>query len=409
MMKVVNCLPRLMSATIGMHLKAMPAVILTGARQTGKSTLAKQIANDSREFYSLDDFETLHTVQQSPMAILGGRNNITIDEIQRSPELLIAVKRVIDQDRKAGRFLLTGSANLLLMEKFTESLAGRASYLNLWPMTRREQLGLQSCGNWGKLLEHKESNWIEILNSEAVSKQDWRLFARRGGFPVPAIQSDTDAERAIWFEGYVRTYVERDLRQISSVSSLADFQRLVRAVCLRLGGISNQTELSRDTGIAQPTVHRYMNLLETSCLLVRLTSFFSNRTKRLVKSPKLYWCDTAMALHIAREDSPTGAHFENLILLDLLAWRDTMKERTDIYYWRTTVGDEVDFIVETANAVIPVETKSSKRVHIGDAKHLRTFRQQYAEISRAGLLIYTGDDIKWLTDDVLAVPWWKMI
>ena len=408
-MKVVNCLPRLMAATIGIHLKAMPAVILTGARQTGKSTLAQQIANNTREFYSLDDFDTLHTAQESPMAILRGRNSITIDEIQRSPDLLIAVKRAIDQDRIAGRFLLTGSANLLLMQNVTESLAGRASYLNLWPMTRREQLGLQSCGSWGKLLENKESDWIEILNAEAVSKQDWSLFARRGGFPVPAVHSSTDAERAIWFEGYLRTYVERDLRQISSVSSLADFQRLVRSVCLRLGGISNQTELSRDTGIAQPTVHRYLNLLETSCLLVRLTSFFSNRTKRLVKSPKLYWCDTAMALHIAGEDSPTGAHFENLILLDLLAWRDTKTERTNIHYWRTTVGDEVDFVIETANAVIPIETKSSKRVHIGDAKHLRTFRQQYAQISRAGLLIYTGDDVKWLTDDVLAVPWWKII
>ena len=160
------------------------------------------------------------------------------------------------------------------MQNVAESLAGRASYLNLWPMTRREQLGLQTCGNWGKLLEHKESDWFEILNSEAVSKQDWSLFARRGGFPVPAVHYNSDVERTIWFEGYVRTYVERDLRQISSVLSLADFRRLVRAVCLRLGGISNQTELSRDTGIAQPTVHRYLNLLETSCLLIRLTSYF---------------------------------------------------------------------------------------------------------------------------------------
>ncbi len=407
-MNFEKCLPRLMSAAIGTHLQAMPAVILTGARQTGKSTLAKQIESDSRKFYSLDDFETLHTAQRSPMAIANSRSRIAIDEIQRAPNLMTAVKLAIDEDRKAGHFLLTGSANLLLMQNAAESLAGRASYLSLWPMTRREQLGWQTCGNWGNLCTHKESDWLEILHCDAGPKEDWSSLARRGGFPVPAVHSRSDAERAIWFDGYVRTYVERDLQQLSSVASLADFQRLVRAVCLRLGGISNQTELSRDTGIAQPTVHRHLNLLETSCLLVRLTAFFSNRTKRLVKSPKLYWCDTAMALHIAGVDSPTGAHFENMLLLDLLAWRATAKERTDIHYWRTTVGDEVDFVIETASALIPIETKSSKRVHAGDAKHLRTFRQQH-DRSRAGLLIYAGDDIEWLTDDVLAVPWWKII
>ncbi len=407
-MNFEKCLPRLMSATINTHLQAMPAVILTGSRQTGKSTLVKQIESDSRKFYSLDDFETLHTAQRNPMAIANSRSRIAIDEIQRAPNLLTAVKLAIDEDRKAGQFLLTGSANLLLMQNAAESLAGRASYLSLWPMTRREQLGLQTCGNWGNLCSHKESDWLEILHCDAGPKEDWSSLSRRGGFPVPAVHSRSDAERAIWFDGYVRTYVERDLQQLSSVASLADFQRLVRAVCLRLGGISNQTELSRDTGIAQPTVHRYLNLLETSCLLVRLTAFFSNRTKRLVKSPKLYWCDTAMALHIARVDSPTGAHFENMLLLDLLAWRAAAKERADIHYWRTTVGDEVDFVIETANALIPIETKSSKRVHLGDTKHLRTFRRQY-DGARAGLLIYAGDDIKWLTDDVLAVPWWKII
>ena len=408
-MKSVQTLPRLISEKVKTHLNVMPAVVLTGARQTGKSTLAKQIGNDSREYHSLDNLDTLHTARRDPKALIDGGNNITIDEVQRFPDLLIAVKQAIDNDRKAGRFLLTGSANLLLMQSVTESLAGRASYLSLWPMTRREQLGLQSCGNWEKLLAQKQSDWLDFLDSDTGPETDWRSFAQHGGFPVPAVHFNSEEERDIWFEGYLRTYLERDLRQLSSVSSLPDFQRLVRAVCFRLGGLSNQTELSRETGIPQPTVHRYLNLLETSCLLIRLTPFLNNRTKRLVKSPKLYWCDTAMALYIAGQREPAGVHFENLVLLDLLAWSDSSKNRVDIHHWRTTVGDEVDFVIEAGETVMPVKLKSSRNIHIGDAKHLRTFQQQYKDVSRAGLLIHSGNKLQWITDDVLAVPWWRMI
>ena len=387
----------------------MPAVVLSGARQTGKSTLAKDIGQDTRKFYSLDDINVLDMAQNDPKSLTSESSLITLDEIQREPKLLLAIKHDIDLNRQPGRFLLTGSANLLLMQKVSESLAGRASYLDLWPLTRREQLGQGSCGIWEQLIGNDERTWIDIIAADKTDMEDWRSFARRGGFPVPAIHHTTVEERQIWFNGYMQTYLERDLQQLSIISALPDFQRLVRAICFRLGGLSNQTDLSRDTSIPQPTVHRYLNLLETSCLLVRLTPYFVNRTKRLVKSPKLYWCDVGMALHIAGQNEPNGVHLENIVLQDLLTWRAGRIDRVEIHYWRTTLGEEVDFIIETGGRVLPVEVKASKRPHIGDAAKLRIFRQEYGNLSRSGLLLHTGDEISWLTDDVLAVPWWRVI
>ena len=387
----------------------MPAVVLSGARQTGKSTLVKDIGQDTRKFYSLDDINVLDMAQNDPKSLISESGLITLDEIQREPKLLLAVKHDIDVNRQPGRFLLTGSANLLLMQKVSESLAGRASYLNLWPLTRREQLGQGSCGIWEQLIGNDERTWIDVIAADKTDMEDWRSFARRGGFPVPAIHQTTVEERQIWFNGYMQTYLERDLQQLSVISALPDFQRLVRAICFRLGGLSNQTNLSHDTSIPQPTVHRYLNLLETSCLLVRLTPYFVNRTKRLVKSPKLYWCDVGMALHIAGQNEPNGVHLENIVLQDLLTWRAGRIDRAEIHYWRTTLGEEVDFIIEAGGRVLPIEVKASKRPHIGDAAKLRIFRQEYGNLTRSGLLLHTGDEMSWLTDDVLAVPWWRVI
>ena len=234
-------------------------------------------------------------------------------------------------------------------------------------------------------------------------------MAIRGGFPTPAVDLKTDQERAIWFDGYVRTYLERDLQDLASIAALPDFRRLMRAACHRLGGLVNQAELGRYVALAQPTVHRYLNLLETSYVLVRLPAYSVNRTKRLVKSPKLYWGDTGVALHLAEIHEPGGEHLENLVFCDLLAWRDARLERAEIFYWRTQIGEEVDFVIETGGQLIPIEVKSTPRPRLGDVKHIRSFRAEYGEKARSGLLIHTGDTTEWLAPDVLAIPWWKMI
>ena len=400
-------LPRHAQPALADRLRVMPAVMVTGARQTGKSTLAQELTPGERRFVSLDDLDTVELARRDPEALVEGPP-VTIDEVQREPDLLRAVKRAIDRKRRAGQFLLTGSANLLLMRGVSESLAGRASYLTLWPMARREQRGLGRCGLWEELLGAKDSDWPALLRGDTAGPEDWVALARRGGFPTPAVHMRTAAERAIWFEGYVRTYLERDLQTLSSIAALPDFRRLMRAACLRLGQLVNQTELARDVALPQPTVHRYLNLLETSYLLVRLPAYAVNRTKRLIKTPKLYWGDVGLAMHLASLAEPTGAHLENLVLHDLLCWRDARVERAEILYWRTAPGEEVDFVVEAGRQLLPIEVKATSRPRLRDAAPLRAFRAEYGKTARTGLLLHTGTALEWLAPDVLAVPWWRV-
>ena len=401
-------LPRLVTPSLEERLRVMPAVVLTGARQTGKSTLARMLDAKGRRFLSLDDLDVMDAARRDPETLLGGEQPVTLDEVQREPSLLIAVKRSIDHQRRRGKFLLTGSANLLLMRGVSESLAGRASYLTLWPMTRREQLGTGRGGVWEELIETPDENWRDLLASQKEKPDDWRALAKRGGFPTPAVHLRTDKERSIWFDGYVRTYLERDLQDLSSIAGLPEFRRLMQAACHRLGQLLNQTELGRDVALPQPTVRRYLNLLETSYLLVRLPAYAVNRTKRLIKAPKLYWGDTGVALHLSGTD-PDGPHLENLVLQDILAWRDARLDRSEVFYWRTTTGEEIDFVIESGGRLLPIEVKASSRVRLGDTADLRSFRAQYGKKARAGLLLYTGSVVDWLAPDVLAVPWWKVI
>jgi uncharacterized protein len=405
---VMKTLPRLVGAALTERLRVMPAVVVTGARQTGKSTLAEHLVQGERRYHSLDDFDVLDAARRDPEALVGGADPVTLDEVQREPGLLPAVKRAIDRDRKPGRFLLTGSANLLLMRQVSESLAGRASYLTLWPMTRREQHGLGRCGRWEELLAAPDAEWRDLLAAGDDSAEDWRTLAFRGGFPTPAIELKKPAERAIWFDGYVRTYLERDLQDLAAISALPDFRRLMRAACLRLGQLVNQTELGRDVALPQPTVHRWLNLLETSYLLVRLPAYAVNRTKRLIKAPKIYWGDTGIALHLSGAD-PGGMHLENLALHDLLAWRDARVEHAELGYWRTSIGEEVDFVIEASGKLLPIEVKATARPRLADCAHLRTFRAEYGKKARTGLLLHTGNMLEWLTPDVLAAPWWRVL
>lgn len=400
--------PRHVAQALTERLRLMPAVVVTGARQTGKSTLAEVLTPGERRFLSLDDLDVLDLARRDPAALVGGTAPVTLDEVQREPALLLAVKRAIDRKRRPGQFLLTGSANLSLVRGVGESLAGRASYLTLWPMTRREQQGAGRCGLWEELIAAEEGEWRELLARDDAGPEDWRALARRGGFPTPVLQLDGAAERAVWFDGYARTYLERDLQALSSIAALPDFRRLMRAACLRVGQIVNQSELGRDVALPQPTVHRYLNLLETSYLLVRVPAYAVNRTKRLLKSPKLYWGDVGLGLHLAGITEPAGAHLENIVLCDLLVWRDARTERAEVLYWRTTTGEEVDFVVETGGRLLPIEVKATARPRVADTANLRAFRAEYGKAARAGLLVHAGSTLDWITPDVLAVPWWRI-
>jgi predicted AAA+ superfamily ATPase len=405
-----HILPRMLQSALDLTLRSFPVVVLTGSRQTGKSTLVRRLSgNAPRAYRTLDDLTVLERAREQPELLVRSAERMTLDEVQRSPDLLLAVKRVVDEGRIPGQFLLTGSANLLLMQKISETLAGRAAYLTLWPLSRREQLGLGTAGVWSPLFELDDAEWRQYLAAEDAPREDWRSLARRGGYPSPALELTDSETRALWFDGYTRTYLERDLQELSSVTSLVDFRRLMRAACLRLGNLVQQTELGRDVGLAQATVHRHLALLETSYQLVRVPAFAMNRTKRLIKTPKLYWCDTGLAMHLAGESEPRGAHLENLVLNDLLAWRDTQVPRPEVLYWRTSTGDEVDFVIEHKGKLLPVEVKATGKPRLADARPLTLFRSEYPDLTRAGLLLHAGEDVEWIAEGVLAVPWWKVL
>ena len=405
-----SALPRHVWPALQRALATMPAVVVTGARQTGKSTLVRQVEPaDPRAYLTLDDMDVLDQATSAPDDLAERAKRITLDEVQRRPALLRAVKRAIDRQRSRGRFLLTGSANLLLMRRVSESLAGRASYLTLWPMTRREQRGLGRPGLWDELIDAKDDEWLDVVQADTAGEEDWEALAARGGYPTPAVHMTTAEERRTWFAGYVRTYLERDLQEISAVSALPDLRRLMRAACHRLGQMVNQTELGRDVALPQPTVHRYLNLLETSYQLVRVPAYAVNRTKRVIKTPKLYWADTGLALHLAEAERPSGPHLENLVLSDLLVWRDARSKPAEVLYWRATTGEEVDFVIEVKEGLIAIEVKSTARPRLEDARHLRTFRDEYKKKARTALLLHAGHRTEWLAPGILAAPWWRVL
>lgn len=393
-------------------LEVSPVVVLMGARQTGKSTLVQaEPFSAGRLYLTLDDVSVRDRAATAPDDFLRSAPRLIIDEVQREPDLILAIKRAVDGDRprRPGRFVLTGSANLLLMKRVSETLAGRATYVTLWPLGRREKLGLGRLGLWSELLESPVQDWYDLVRRQEVPWADWRAEARQGGYPTPAVELDSDDARTVWFDGYVRTYLERDLQDLAAIDNLLGFRRLMRAACLRLGNLVNQAELGRDTRIPRPTVHRYLNLLETSYQLVRLEPYAVNRTKRLIKTSKLYWSDPGLALHLSGEVEPTGFHLEDLVLVDLLAWRDAQVPRPEILYWRTTTDLEVDFVIEHRGALIPIEVKAGSRPGPGDLRALQVFRAEYPDLFRGGLLLHTGEETQWLSDRILAAPWHRLV
>jgi predicted AAA+ superfamily ATPase len=382
-------------------------VAVVGARQTGKTTLVRRIPEGSpRLFRSLDD---PHVLEQAPEALLQEGARLALDEVQRRPELLLAIKRDVDRRRAPGRFLITGSANLLLMARVGESLAGRAVYLTLRPLTEPEKRGAPVAGAWDRLMAARDARAaMALLDGPAPGAWDWTRAVIQGGFPIPA-RTRTAADRRAWFEGYVQTYVERDLRQLAQVDALVDFRRLMRVAALRVGRIVNQADMARDAGLAHATAHRYLNLLEASCLIHRLPVYAVSRTKRLIKMPKLYWADTGLAAHLAevedvRRHECGGGLLENLVLHHLLCWAGVSRVRPQVMYWRTAPGEEVDFVVETGRRLLPIEVKSATRVGARDVRHLSVFLDEYGARAPFGIVVYPGDELRLVAPRIVAAP-----
>ncbi len=357
-----NIVARWIQPLLARALAVMPVVVITGARQVGKTTLARQLVpGPARRFLSLDDLDILDQARRDPMSLFAGRRPVTIDEVQRCPELLLALKRVVDNNRTPGMALLTGSANLALMHDVSESLAGRAYYLELAPFSPAEWRQDRSApAALDALFEERfdETSWPD-------QDGNWLEWLLAGGFPS-ALRAAKG--RDIWFAGYVQAYLERDLRMLSAVADLADFQRMMRLAAQRAARILNQSELARDAALPQPTCHRYLNLLETGYQIARLGPYSGgNPSVPLIKAKKLLWCDCGLAAYLAGINSPEtlrrrpdhGFWFEQAVYQTLQAWAALDSGRRRIYYWRDRRRHEVDFILEQDDALVAVETKAS--------------------------------------------------
>lgn len=383
-----------------------------GARQTGKSTLARtEPFLSDRLYLTLDEPETQERARRAPRDLVRSAPRVTLDEVQREPDVLLAVKRAVDEDRprRNGRFLLTGSANLLLMQRVSESLAGRATYVNLWPLCHGERSGRGRPGVWSHFFSTPVASWLDLLASHDVASADWETEVRTGGYPTPALELTSSEARSFWFDGYIRTYLERDLQSLAAVGNLIDFRRLMRVASHRLGASINQADIGRDLQMPRTTVQRYLNLLDTSFQLVRVQPYAVNRGKRLVKSPKLYWSDPAVALWLSGATAVSGEHLENLVLADLLVWRDGQAPAPNVLFWRTTTDREVDFVVEAGDRLLPIEVKATANPSLSDTRGLRLFQREYPDRSVGGLLLHGGRDTQWMAEDVLAAPWWRIL
>jgi predicted AAA+ superfamily ATPase len=403
--------PRWFSSNLQSALRVLPVTVLTGARQTGKTTLT-QALEPARAYFTLDDVGILDQAERNPDSLLSTRP-VILDEVQRAPQILLAVKRAVDTSRRAGDFILTGSANLLLMKQVAETLAGRAIYLDLPPFCPAEWQERKGALSPLDRLFASDFDWREWPDEPG----DWTAWLVRGGFP-PALEINSDADRGLWFSAYVQTYLERDLRQLSAISSLPDFQRLMMLAAQRTGKLLNQADLARDAALSHPTAHRYLNLLETGCMITRLRPLATNPTAALVKAPKLLWTDCGLAAWLAgirssaevttRMDS--GFWLEQTLFQTLETWRSLDPQQRRLHFWRNRSGHEVDFILEEAGRFVALEIKASSQVTANDATGIRAFLEDLKRKSSLvrGVVLHSGK-ARPLEEGILALPWGWMV
>ncbi len=395
---------RRLAKTIREVIDKFSVIVISGARQVGKSTMQKNEFSDFA-YYTMDDFDTVDMIKTDPMFVFNNHDRIIIDEAQKLPEIFNVIKIVADSN-KGKKIIISGSSNILLMKNITESLAGRALYFELLPMTYGEFNGIIIPENFLNL-------WEKNIKTD-VSKQNIPIAQLMlKGFMPSNIMANDPNDVILWMDGYIKTYLERDLRQLSQIDSIIDFRRLVQILALRTGNILKQADVSRDTGISASTTYRYIRLLEISNIIERVPGFYNNRGKRIVKSPKIYFVDPALSIFLSGyfdeasllKAKELGGYFETMIFLHLKSLCSSLKPPAKIYYWRTVSGKEVDFIIEYGRKLLAIEVKMTKKPVTKDIKNLLSFMDEYPE-TVLGILLYTGQEIKWLHSKVVAIPWW---
>lgn len=386
-----------------------PVVLLHGARQTGKSTLIKSLAETScpAKYLTFDDPVIFSAAKNNPLEFLSSYDeNLVIDEVQRIPEIFLAIKNIVDKKRTPGKFILTGSSNVLLLPKASESLAGRIEILSLYPFSQSE-------------IESSEKNFIEHIFQKdfkpsifSVKKDD--LFKRiaTGGYPEMQARKKPERQNA-WFKSYITTILQRDVRDLANIERLSDLPKLLKIFASRAGTLMNFAELSRSSSIPQTTLRRYSTLLEAVFLSVSLPAYSGNLSKRLIKTPKQYLGDSGLLVHlnsidqarISSEPLIWGRTFENFILLELIKLVSWSKHNVSIYHFRTSSGHEVDFVLERSDgSIVGIEVKASSQVNSKMFDSLKMLADETDRKFLRGFVIYTGNEPVPFAKNLFALP-----
>ena len=399
--------PRLLQA-----LADTPVALINGARQTGKSTLVQspQLAGQSRQYFTFDDPGLLAAAQHDPNGFIAGlRGPVTLDEVQRVPGLFPAIKMAVDQNRDTGRFLLTGSANVMLLPKLSESLAGRMEVLTLWPFSQGEIEGVSE--GFIDALFAQKAVWY-LRKADKLHRNGLWERVLRGGYP-PAVARATESRRKAWFQSYLMTILQRDIRDLANIADLAAVPRLLSLVAARAGGLLNFADLSRTLALPQTTLKRYLALLEATFLVQMLRPWTSNLGQRVIRAPKVYLNDTGLLAHLsgltrARLETAAGLAggvLENFVLMELLKQSNWSQEPAQLFYWRTAAGQEVDFVLENSpGRLAGVEVKASATLGANDVRGLKALAHAVGKRWVRGVVLYTGTAIIPFAENLHALP-----
>jgi predicted AAA+ superfamily ATPase len=398
--------PRFSTEFVTTALKDTPVVMVAGPRQCGKTTLVRDLVAGEREFITLDDDTVLAAARRDPIGLVRDLDRATIDEVQRAPDLLRAIKRSVDEKRGAGRFLLTGSANILALPQVSESLAGRMEIVSLLPLSRAEIRG-----NRPTFLRAAFGGKIN-KPAETMIGEDLVKAVLIGGYPEMLHRKDSGRRRR-WALDYVRAIIQRDVREIAEVEKLDQMPRLLRVLANHSGQLTNFTQMGGQIGFDDKTTRKYIGILERFFLVRRVEPWFRNRLKRLIKTPKLHFVDSGLlgallavtAERVERDHSIFGPLLETFVFGEVLKQASWSDEGYALYHYRDKDQDEVDLVIETGSGtLIGLEVKAAATVNSDDFKGLGKLAASVGNDFKLGVLLYDGDRTLPFGDRLFAAP-----
>jgi uncharacterized protein len=402
---------RHLSQSIHAAMQDTPVIVVNGARQTGKSTLLKSIANDQARYYTLDDPAAFSAASNDPAGFIASQTGaVMIDEVQRAPGLFLAIKYAVDQARIPGRFVLSGSANVLLLPKLADSLAGRMEILTLWPLAQAEIEGGRH--NLVDALFESKAPWLHNLQGLAPDLADLRYRMLAGGYPE-ALTRSTETRRDAWFAAYLNTILQRDIRDLAQIDGLTQLPQLLSQLAHKATGMLNTADLSRTLGIAQTTLKRYLTLLQTVYLVGLLPAWAPRESHRAQKTPKLFFNDSGLLAHLrglskANLTALPGLHgplLETFVFAELQKLTGWASTAAQLMHYRTSSGSEVDFILQDRQQrVVGIEVKASTQISGDTFKGLRHLRELIGAQFHRGIVLHPGTQTVAFDKQLAAVP-----